>query len=177
MAFCPLHQADHAIEEAFARIRGDPHVEPVRENSCSAGYAAAVTTAFADHRGAFAGDRAFIDGGRAADHLAVARNLIASFDEHNVPLAQIRRRDEGSLAILHQILQIGLQCKIGHFFQHLFGGHILAGGFEGVRLRFAASFGHGFSKIGRQDREPEPKAHSGHEPRRLSTPGVQSLQE
>ncbi len=85
-------QRNHAVQKRFAGIGGDAHHEPIGEHARAAGDAAAVAAAFADDRGAFAGDGAFVDRGDAFDHFAVAGNQIAGFDEHHVVLAQARRR-------------------------------------------------------------------------------------
>ena len=68
-------------------------IEPVGEHARAAGDAAAVAAAFADDRGAFAGDGAFIDRGDALDDFAVAGNLVAGFDEHEVAHAAGRARE------------------------------------------------------------------------------------
>ena len=58
LALGAFHQADHAVEEAFAGVGGDPDDQPVGEDARAAGDRAAVAARFADHRGAFAGDGA-----------------------------------------------------------------------------------------------------------------------
>ena len=68
--------------------------EPVGQHARAAGDAAAVAAAFADHRGTFAGDRAFVDRGDAFDHFAVAGDHVAGFDQHDVVLAQRGGRHE-----------------------------------------------------------------------------------
>ena len=64
----------------------------------AAGHAAAVAAAFADHRGAFAGDGAFVDRGDAFDDFAVGRDVVARLDEHHVAASQIGRRNHGQFA-------------------------------------------------------------------------------
>ena len=52
----------------------------------AAGDAAAVAAAFANDRGAFAGNGAFVDRGDSFDDFAVARNQVAGFDKDDVAL-------------------------------------------------------------------------------------------
>ena len=72
------------------------HDQPVGQHARAAGDAAAVAAAFADHRGAFAGDGAFVDRGDAFDDFAVGRNVVAGLDEHHVALAQVGGRGRPS---------------------------------------------------------------------------------
>jgi hypothetical protein len=48
-----------------------------------------VTAAFADHWRRFTGDRRFVDRGDALDHIAVARDEVAGFNQNHVPGFQI----------------------------------------------------------------------------------------
>ena len=83
----PFDQPDHAVEKRFARIGRDAHDQPVGQHARAAGDAAAVAAAFADDRGAFAGDGAFVDRGHAFDDFAVAGNQVARLDQHDVVLS------------------------------------------------------------------------------------------
>ena len=65
----PFDHRDHPIEKALARQRRDPDDQPVGDDPRAAGDGAAVAAAFADDRGAFAGDGAFVDRGDAFDRL------------------------------------------------------------------------------------------------------------
>ena len=88
----PFDHGDHAIQKRLAGIGRDAHDQPVGEHARAAGDAAAVAAAFADDRGAFAGDGAFVDRGDAFDDFAVGRNVVAGLDEDQVAFAQVGRR-------------------------------------------------------------------------------------
>ena len=75
-----FHQRDHAVEERFARVRRDPHHDPVRKHLRAAGHGAAVAARFADHRRALARDGRFVHAGDAFDHVAVAGDRLARLD-------------------------------------------------------------------------------------------------
>ncbi len=81
---CAFHHRNHAIQEGFAGIDHDPHHQPVGQYPRTAGYRTEIAARFADDRRAFAGDRAFIDTGRAFDDFAVGGNKIARFNQHDV---------------------------------------------------------------------------------------------
>ena len=138
-------QRDHAVEECFARVGGDAHDQPIGEDACAAGDAAAVAAAFADDGGAFAGDGAFVDRGDAFDDFAVAGNEVAGFDEDDIVLAQQRRPrsdlTSASVARLVELLGRGRPCGVAA---------------QRVGLGLAAAFGHRFGEIGEEHREPQP---------------------
>ena len=67
LALGAFDQADHAVQEALARVGGDPHDQPVGEHARAAGDGAAVAARLADHRRALAGDGALVHRGDALD--------------------------------------------------------------------------------------------------------------
>ena len=77
-------QLDHAIDEGRALRRGDAHADPVRQHLRAAGHRRAIAARLADYRSRFAGDRRLVDGGHALDDLAVGRNVVARFHQHDV---------------------------------------------------------------------------------------------
>ena len=88
-----LDQRDHAIEERLARIGGDAHDDAVGQHLGAAGDRRAIAAALADDRRRLAGDGRLVDRGDALDDLAVAGDELAGLDDHQVALAQRRRRD------------------------------------------------------------------------------------
>ena len=72
-----LHQGDHAVQEAVARLGGDADLQPVRHNGGAAGDGAEVAAALPDHRGGLAGDGGLIHRGDALNDLAVAGDDLA----------------------------------------------------------------------------------------------------
>ncbi len=65
---------------------------PVANDPRAAGDGAAVAAALADDRRGFAGDGGFIHAGDAFDHLAIGRDDVAGFADHQVALLQLRAR-------------------------------------------------------------------------------------
>ncbi len=134
-------QGDHAVEEGFAGVGGDADLDPVGEDSGSAGDGRAVAAGLADDGGGFAGDGGFVDRGNAFDHFAVASDVVACGDVDDVA---------------------GAEQSAGNLFQRSGSCVALRDGFalgfaQGVGLCFAAAFGHGFSEVGEQDGKPEPE--------------------
>ena len=82
-------QPDHAIEEGRARRGRDAHADPVGQHLRAAGHRRAVAAGFADDRRGLAGDRRLVDRGDAFDHLAVGRDDVAGFDQHDVADLQL----------------------------------------------------------------------------------------
>ena len=74
LALRAFDQADHAIEEAFAGIRGHAHDDAIGEHARAAGHRAAVAAGFANDRRRFAGDRRLVDRRGAFEHVAVGGN-------------------------------------------------------------------------------------------------------
>jgi hypothetical protein len=138
-----LDERDHAVEKGRALRGGDPHLEPIRGNAGASGHCRAVAAALADDRRRLAGDRRFVDRGHTLDDLAVARDQVAGFDQHQVARSQRRGVDEVERARLRAFdaLRLGLG----------------PGSPQGVGLRLAAALGDGFGEIGEQHREPQPE--------------------
>ncbi len=67
-------EGDHAVEKAFARIRGNAHDDAVGEHARSAGDRAAVAAGFANDRRRFAGNGGLVDRRRTFEHVAVGGN-------------------------------------------------------------------------------------------------------
>jgi hypothetical protein len=151
-----LDQRDHAIEERLTRIRGDLDDEPVRQHLRAAGDRAAVAAALADHRGALAGDRGFVHRRDALDHGAVGGDELTGLDQHVLPLAQARRRDQ-----LESSASLGLRQPPGL--------QIASRLAQRRRLRLAAPFGHRLGEVREQHGEPEPHGDPEDEPRRRLT--------
>jgi hypothetical protein len=107
-----------------------------------------VAAGFADDRRGFACYRRFIDRGDALDHLAIAGNDVAGFDEHDIANLEIERRDGHD-----------------HFFQAALAGRVdqalglgfAPGAAQRVGLRLAASLRHRLGEIGEQHGEPQPR--------------------
>ena len=92
LAFRAFDQADHAIEEGLAGIRGDADFDHVGKHARAAGDRAAIAAGFADDRRGFAGDGRFVHGRRAFDDLAVAGDELAGFHDNEIAFAQLARR-------------------------------------------------------------------------------------
>ena len=84
LALGAFDQLDHAVEEGRALRRGDAHLDPVGQHLRAAGDRRTVAAGFADDRRRFAGDRRFVDRGDAFDHLAIRRDDVTGFDQHDV---------------------------------------------------------------------------------------------
>ena len=134
-------EGDHAVQERFTRIGSDSDLDVVRQNLRTAGHRAAVAAGFANDGGALSGDDGFVDAGDALDDFAISRNEIAGFAVHDISGAQLRRR-------YHFKLVIG---------QNLARDRVGLGLAQGVGLRFAARFRHGFREIGEHHGKPQPK--------------------
>ena len=88
---------DHAIEKRFARVGHDAHDQPVGEHAGAAGDAAAVAAAFADHRALSPVIALSSTEATPSIDLAVGRNVVAGFDQHEVALSQIGRLGDDGL--------------------------------------------------------------------------------
>ncbi len=118
-------QGDHAVEERFARDRGDPHDDPVGDDRRAAGDAGAVAAGLADDRRRFAGDGRFVDRGDAFDDLSVAGNHLPRLHHHRSPgLRSVERhfldRAVGAQAIGRRVacascaaIGLGLAARLG----------------------------------------------------------------
>ena len=144
-------QRDHAIEKRFAGTRRDAHDDAVGQHFSAAGDRRTIAAAFANDRSRFAGDRRFIDRGDALDHVAVAGNNFAGFDDDGIAFAQSRRG--------HCFFAVAVeQAPRGGFLAHLA---------QRRRLGLTAAFGNRFGEVGENHREPQPEAHVEGEPQRL----------
>ncbi|MPL86091.1 hypothetical protein SDC9_32067 [bioreactor metagenome] len=149
----PLDQRDHPVEEALARLGGDLQDQAVGNNPGAAGDRTAVAAGFADDGCAFAGDRAFVDRGDAADHLGVGRDQVSGLDAHELPGPQRRGRHR----FRRRVVLAGEQPD------HGFG----LGCAQAVGAGLAAAFGERLGEIGEEDADPEPEGHlKGHAPAR-----------
>jgi len=148
-----LDHRDHAIDEGLTRIDGHSDDDPIRQDSCTTRHGGEVTARLADDRRGLAGNRAFIDGSRAFDHLAVGRDVVARFDEHHVSTPQ---PIGPHVLVAHAVLGVGeLLRRDGLLETPERGG-----------LCFAAAFSKRFRKIREQHREPEPDRDVQDEPAR-----------
>ncbi|MCG3141230.1 MAG: hypothetical protein HDKAJFGB_02455 [Anaerolineae bacterium] len=77
------------------------------------------------------------------NHFAIGRQNIARFDEIKIALPQIIRRRELKIFAVTRFAQ-------------LFRLRIAPRRAQRIGLRFAASFGERFGKIGKEDGEPQP---------------------
>ena len=132
-------QRDHPVDEARPRRNGDLHADFVGENLRAARHRRAVAAGFADDRGGFAGNRAFVDGGHPFDDLAIAGDQFTRGNEHDITDLEAGGRN-------------GLRAAGGNPAGDEFG----FGPLQAFRLRAAPAFGDGFRKGGEQHREPEP---------------------
>ena len=139
-----LDQRDHAVEEALARLGGDPDDEPVRDEPGAAGDGRAVAAGFADHRRGLAGDGALVDRGDALDDLAVGRDDVAGLDEDDVAAAELRGR--------HRLE--GVVRRVGG--RQLLAGGLGLGGAQARRLRLAAALGDRLGEVREEHGQPEP---------------------
>ena len=137
-----LHQLDHAVDEGRALRCGDADADPVRQHLRAAGHRRAVAAGFADHGRGFAGDRGFVDGSDALDHLAVGGDVVAGFDQHDIADLEAGAGHQ-PIGLAGTVQQLGLALG--------------AGLLQRLRLRLAAAFGDGFGEIGEQHREPQPQ--------------------
>ena len=100
-------QMDHAVEEALARIDGDPDEQLVRDDRRAGGDRGEhVGSGLFEHGCRLAGDGGFVDIRDPFGDLAVGRNDLAFRDADQILLAQGRRRDLLRLA--------GGQEPLGH---------------------------------------------------------------
>ena len=84
MALGSLHHRDHAVEEGVAFFRSDLDDDAVADDARAASDRAAVTAAFTDDGGGFAGDGSFIHGCNAFDDIAIGRDDVAGFTNDEV---------------------------------------------------------------------------------------------
>ena len=134
-----FHQRNHAVEKTAALFHRHANDDAIAQHACSASDRAAVAATLADDRRRFARDRGFIDARDSFNHVAVRRNDVAGFANHDVALLQHRRGNLLFVAILEQT-------------RHRFFARPPQAG----RLGFTAAFRHRFGEIGEEDGEPQP---------------------
>ena len=133
----PFDQRDHPVEKAFAGFRRDPHHSQSDTTRGAPGDRRPVAAGLADHRGAFAGDGAFVDRGHAAHDLAIGRDQVARLDQQTNARAAGRRPGSG--------WQRQSRCQAS---SSTLGIAFGLGGAQRVGPRLAATFGQGFGKVG-----------------------------
>ncbi|GAA3467397.1 hypothetical protein GCM10018965_019500 [Nonomuraea roseola] len=89
-----LDEGDHPIDEALARLLGDPDGDLVGEHLGAAGHRGTVTAGLADHRSGLAGDGRLVHAGDALDHVAVTGDDLPGLDDDDVALPQLGRGDQ-----------------------------------------------------------------------------------
>ena len=93
-----FHQRNHAVEEGFAGIRGDPDLDLIGQDPRAACHRAAVAAGFADDWRAFACDHRFIHPGDAFDDFAVARE--SDLPVSTTTMSPERSLEAGTISIL-----------------------------------------------------------------------------
>ena len=123
LARSAFDQCDHFVEEALAGLCGDFGADTVRQHLRTARHRTFVAARFADHRCAFARDRAFVDRSQSFDDLAVGGDRVSGDAFENIVF-----------------LQSGTADDLYGTSRNQFGGSLLAGFAQRVGLRFAARF-------------------------------------
>ena len=127
-------KGDHAIEEGRALRRRDLDPEPIRGDARAARDRRTVASRFTDNGRGFSGDGGFVNRGHALDYLAVARDVIAGFDQHDVARLELGRVDQIEAPPLPVLKTLGLGV----------GAHAA----QAVGLGLAATLGHRLGEIG-----------------------------
>jgi hypothetical protein len=151
LALCALDHRDHPIEECLTRIGGHAHDDPVRQHARAGHDRAAIAARFPDDGRALARDGGFVDGRGPFDDFAVAWNVVARFDQHEMALPERGGRHDlhrTSAPRLHELL----------------GGRVSSRASERLGLGFAATLGHRLREVGEEDGEPEPQRNGQDEP-------------
>ena len=135
-----FHQLDHPVQERFARIRRDAHLDFIRQYARAAGHRRAIAARFANHRRRLSGDRGFVHRGDSLNHFAVPGN-------------EFRRRYH------HHVAQP--QLRTGHRFDRAIRAYSPRNRFrprppQRLGLGFPAPLRHRFRKIREQHGEPQP---------------------
>src|SRR5262249_19249978 len=99
LALGSFHEPDHAIEERLARIRRDSYDDAIRKHLRSAGDGGAIASRLANDGGRFSGHGRFVHRGNPLDHLAVAGDDLARFDNDDVASPKPRGGDRLLLSI------------------------------------------------------------------------------
>ena len=134
-------QRDHAIEKCFAGIGSNANLDPVGEHFRAARDRGAIAAGLADHRRGFTGDGRLVNRSNTFDDFTVACDVAARFHVDDVAGAQQPAGDLFEAAVERVALGDGLAFGFA----------------QRVGLCLAAAFGHGFSKVCEQHREPEPQ--------------------
>ena len=109
--------------------------------------------ALADDGCALSSDGSFVDRCHPLENLAVAGDVVARLDEHDIAFAKVGGRDDdGDAAVF--------------WFVELLGRRVFARCTQSFGLCFAAPLGHRFGEVGEKDGEPEPKRDAENEARR-----------
>ncbi len=134
-------KADHPVEKGLTRVRGDTYFDFIGKHPRASGNGGAIASGFANHWCGFAGNRGFIHRSDAFNHFAVAGNEFAGSDNDHITGAKFRAGQHLRRSIFVQLARFGLG----------------AGFAQSVRLSLPAPLSHGFGKVGKQNREPQPK--------------------
>ena len=105
-------QRDHAIEKALTRLLRDAHLDRVGNDAGARRHCRTVAAGLADHRRAFARDRALVDRCDALDHLSIGGDQVAGLDQHQITFFKQRCTDQPpGVADADQAL--GLKLRLG----------------------------------------------------------------
>ncbi len=145
-----LDQRDHAVDETVPGARADPYDDRVGQDRRTAGHSGPVAARLPQDRGGFAGDGGLVHHRGPVDDVAVSRDRLAGFDEHEVEGLELGRVDRLGLGVVQvravrPVVQAQRDRVRACFAQRL-------------GLGAAAALGHGFGEIGEEDRQPEPDA-------------------
>src|ERR1039458_9857910 len=122
-------------------IRRHFHFDLVREHARSAGNRGAIATRLADDRGRLASDCGLVYRGDAIDNFSIRRHEFSRGYQNYVSGTQLRTLHLLRAVTLHDAVRDGLCTRLP----------------KCVGLRFAATLGHGFGKVGEQHGEPQPQ--------------------
>ena len=146
LAVGTLHQGNHPVQEAVARLGGHPHDDLVGQHLGAADHTGTVGASLAQHRCRFAGHRRFVDGGQALHDLAVGRHQLTGTDDHMVARAQFRG---GYLGFGRARLRRSQPAR----------HQILAGTAQRGGLATAARFGHRLGEVAEQHGHQQDRGH------------------
>src|ERR1019366_6209395 len=119
-------------------------VPPVTAERSPPASGRAAPPRLADHRCGFAGDCTLIDQSRALDHLAVAWNRVAGFDQHHIAALEAARG--------HALIG-----PVGTATRKAARRRVALARSQRGGLRLAAAFRKAFGEIREQQRRPEPQ--------------------
>ncbi len=145
-ALGPLHQGDHAVDEALARIGADPQGELVGKDAGATGDRARhIGSGLLEHRSRFTGDRRFVHRGHPIDHLAIGGDHITGLHQHQIALAQGGGVDQINRAIGQLAPRLGTGL----------------GAAQGIGLGLATAFLQGLGEVGEQQGGEQGEADQG----------------